>query len=343
MALIRFYKPALYRKDMDAVLQTMVDEKIGPGERKREFLKQFASLIGKKDGIAVRSYFDAIINSLRSLSLEKDDHVLLSVLTPDIYLEAFRFLSIKPFFVDTDQNGLPDLSKCSDFSAVKAIIYYEPCCQVPQSSDEIKSLGIPVIEDITESFGSYYDSFKAGQCGDIVISALEENGIISTGGGAVALSDNPELIESLKKSIAPLSPYIDLPDMNAALGIVQLSKLSVLIERRNRFYVAYQQALMKNEDRPRLFGSSSPDFYSNGYSFSVILNKAPDEAISIARHSMVSCKRTFSHAAGIRYVDRFDLYPVAVQALSRAVSFPLYPFLSSGEAETIQRVLRHIN
>ena len=32
MDLIRFFKPTLRRKDMDAVLQTMVDEKIGPGE-----------------------------------------------------------------------------------------------------------------------------------------------------------------------------------------------------------------------------------------------------------------------------------------------------------------------
>ena len=43
MALIPFYKPTIRRKDMDAVLQTMVDERIGPGERAQEFLKQFCS------------------------------------------------------------------------------------------------------------------------------------------------------------------------------------------------------------------------------------------------------------------------------------------------------------
>ena len=51
---IRYTKPTLIRKDMDAVLQTMVDEKIGPGEKRREFIKLFALYIDKKDGIAVR-------------------------------------------------------------------------------------------------------------------------------------------------------------------------------------------------------------------------------------------------------------------------------------------------
>ena len=43
MASIKFQKPALFRKDMDAVLQTMVDEKIGPGDRKKAFIKAFSS------------------------------------------------------------------------------------------------------------------------------------------------------------------------------------------------------------------------------------------------------------------------------------------------------------
>ena len=105
MALIRFYKPALYRKDMDAVLQTMVDEKIGPGERKKEFLKAFAAYTGKKDGIALRSYLDAIIASLRALGLEEGDSVLVSVLTPRIYLEAFRRTGVKPVLIDSDEAG----------------------------------------------------------------------------------------------------------------------------------------------------------------------------------------------------------------------------------------------
>ena len=82
---IRFTKPTLTRKDMDAVLQTMVDEKIGPGEKKREFVKLFSAFIGSKDGIVLRSFSDVIAYSLSALNLEKGSTIALSLFSPKIY------------------------------------------------------------------------------------------------------------------------------------------------------------------------------------------------------------------------------------------------------------------
>ena len=53
----------------------------------------------------------------------------------------------------------------------------------------------------------------------------------------------------------------------------------------------------------------------------------------------VTARKTFSKAIGSKYQDRFDKYPKAVPALSRAVSFPLYPFLSQSEISTVQKVV----
>ena len=158
MALIRFYKPALYRKDMDAVLQTMVDEKIGPGDRKKEFLRAFAQYVGKKDGIALRSYLDVIVASLHALELKEGDGVLISVLSPKIYLEAFRRTGLKPILIDTDETGLPSLDDAASKldENPKAFVYYEPQCQIPESFEALKELGLPVIEDISQSLGSVY-------------------------------------------------------------------------------------------------------------------------------------------------------------------------------------------
>lgn len=343
MALIRFYKPALYRKDMDAVLQTMVDEKIGPGDRKKEFLKTFASYIGKKDGIALRSYLDVIVASLNALGLKDGDSVIISVLSPRIYLEAFRRTGIKPILIDTDETGLPSLEDAASklTENPKAIVYYEPLCQIPESFDALKDLGLPVIEDISQSLGSCYaESIKAGMGGDIVISEFEENGVISTGGGAAAVSSDEAKIESLKKEAAVGSPYVDLPDMNAALGIVQLSKIDTLLMRRNELYRLFMQAQMKSG--AKLFGSSSPSFFSNGYGFSVIVNTKPDDSIEFAKKHDVSSKRTFSQSIGARYQDKYDRFPNAIAPVTRAISFPLYPFLSKSEIESIKRVVSHL-
>ena len=355
MALIRFQKPALYRKDMDAVLQTMVDEKIGPGERKKEFLRLFSAFIGHKDGIALRSYLDVIMAALVAIGVAEGESVIISVLSPRIYLEAMRRLGIHPVIVDTDEYGLMDAEAAAKElkDGVKAILYFEPVCQIPRSLENIKAVGLPIIEDITESLGSTYGDEKAegeesdeefvraGMCGDIVIAALEEDGMISTGGGSVAVSKEQELIERLRKYADLGSPYVDLPDMNAALGIVQLSKIDTLLERRRSIYQTYLQAQRKSDTK--LFGSSSPLFNSNGFGFSVIVNARPDDAIEFSKKYSVSCRRTFSGSVGYRYQDKYDRFPNAIAFITRAISFPLYPFLSKVDMETIQRVISHIN
>ena len=347
---IRFYKPALYRKDMDAVLQTMVDERIGPGERKKEFLKAMAAFLGKKDGIALRSYIDAIVGSLTALGIGDGDSVLISVLSPLVYLEAFRRMGVEAVLVDTDQNGLLSvdkaLSKLQD--RTKAVLYFEPVCQVPVSFDEVRNLGLPVIEDVSQSLGSVYgdredkqgEFYYAGLGGDITISSMEEEGIISTGGGAVAVTSNQELADKLKRWAGHGDGYLDLADMNAALGIVQLAKIDTLLARRSSIYQLYQQAQRKSDTK--LFGSASPLFTANGWGFSVIANSRPDDTIEFAAKHGVSCQRTFTHSVGLRYQDRYDLYPVATAFISRALSFPLYPFLSKADLESVQRVISHL-
>ncbi len=344
---------------MDAVLQTMVDEKIGPGERKREFLKLFSSFVGLKDGIALRSYLDVIMSSLVALDISEGESVIISVLSPKIYLEAMRRLGIKPIIVDTNEYGLLDPETVSEAlkDGVKAILYYEPVCQIPSSFVDIqnmKDVGLPIIEDITESIGSQAESeggddegdkgaeyVRAGMLGDVVIAALEEDGIISSGGGAVAVSSKQEVIERLKKYAELGAPYIELPDMNAALGIVQLSKIDTLLERRRNIYQMYMQAQRKSDTT--LFGSAAPLFTANGYGFSVIVKTRPDDAIAFANKYSVSCRRTFTGSVGQRYQDKYDRFPHAIAFITRAISFPLYPFLSKQDLETIQRVISHIS
>lgn len=342
MALIKFYKPALFRKDMDAVLQTMVDEKIGPGERKRAFVSSFCSFLGLSYGISLRTYNDMIQASLTALNIQSGDSVILSVLTPRVYLDVFKRLGVKPILVDVDDSMMVSAENSKKYiDQAKAIVYYEPLCQIPSSFEEIKSLNLPIIEDISESVGSSYGDIKAGMLGDIVICSTEEDNIISTAGGAVAMTNSEEFYENMRKYLGSSSSYLELPDMNAALGIVQLSNLENLISRRSNIYRIYSQAVMKSNCK--MFGSRAVEFKPNGAGFAVIVNSRPDETVEFAKKYQITVKKTFSHSIGSRYMDRFDLYPKAIPALTRAISFPLYPFLQGSDIDTIQKVLSHIH
>ena len=340
MAAVKFQKPALFRKDMDAVLQTMVDEKIGPGEKKKLFVKSYATYCKKKDGVALRSFIDAVTISLKVLGLQEGDCCAISVLSPEIYSEAFRRSGIKPYLLDVDSEMMPDLASLKDNldKGIKALLLFEPMGLLHSSITPYKELGLPFIEDVTQSVGSKFGDVYPGAIGDIIISSTEEDSIVSTAGGAVLLSDNEEYTALMKKETSDYSPFIEMADMNAALGIVQLEKLPSVVSRRSTIWRIYQDEVLKR-NRVKVFGNGSVDFEINGYGFSCIVNERPDETIALALKYQVTARKTFSKAIGSKYQDRFDKYPKAVPALSRAVSFPLYPFLSQSEISTVQKVV----
>ena len=342
MALVRFYKPTLRRRDMDAVLQTMVDEKIGPGERRKQFLKLMAEYLGLKDGIAVRSYTDALKAAITALCLESGDSIAVSVLSPEIYRTVINDLGYKMVLLDiSSEDGCISSSEAikAEGEGAKAIILHEPLSQLPVNFRE-GALNIPVIEDITQSIGSKYGKLKAGMTGSIVVCALEEESLISTGGGAVVLAKKSEYIEQIKKFARRYDPYFELADMNAALGIVQLVNCEENLKKRRELFNMFSQAAMKSDVKQ--FGMRNLDFLSSGYNFPLIANSRPDDVITFAAKYSISVKRSFTQTVGIAFQDKFDLYPNAVIPLSRGVSFPLYPFLQPKETETIIKVLSHL-
>ena len=341
--IIRMQKPTLVRKDMDAVLQTMVDEHIGPGGRTESFisqLKQYTMLDGT--AVALRSLPEALAYALRLFGVSRGDRVVVSALSPNMYASVAAKIGCDLLIGDID----PSTGNLSYEEALKlcgqqpkAILLYEPSGNFPFGKPW-KDLGVPIIEDITESLGSAYQDMKSGLCGDVAVCAFEESGIISTGGGAVILSKNPALQEKLDGLMAAEISYAEMSDMNAALGIVQLTLVEKYIARRRSLFRTYQQALMRTKHR--LFGIPDIDYDTNGYAFTVVLDSKAEDVMKFALKYEITTERTFSGCLIGDQVDRFDLYPNALPCMMRAISFPLYPFLTNQQAAQIEKVISHL-
>ncbi|MGH0051815.1 MAG: DegT/DnrJ/EryC1/StrS family aminotransferase [Sphaerochaetaceae bacterium] len=342
MALIPFYKPTLRRKDMDAVLQTMVDERIGPGERKNEFLKQFCTAIDASSGIALRSYPDALRSALQMLELAPGAKIGVSVLSPSLYASVAKTLQLELLLGDID-GGNGCLSQDEALRLVQegaqALVVHEPMGQIPLHAD-YRQLGIPVIEDISQSFGSLFENEKAGGYGDLVVCALEEDGVVSAAGGAVLASMKGEYRKALSALFGNIREYVELPDMNAALGSIQLSNVEDLLEKRREFYTLFSNALLKTEHKR--YGIGNIDFKPNGYGFCVVLDSKAEDAIKFANKYQVSARKTFADTLAGGFSDRFDLYPNALPPYLRGISLPLYPFLKQSDTELLIKVISHL-
>jgi len=342
VALIPFYKPTIRRKDMDAVLQTMVDERIGPGERAQEFLRQFCTLTGTKEGIALRSYVDALVTALKLCNIGQGSIVGVSILSPSVYEVAIVSLGAEILLGDIDpDNGCLSLSEAARLvsEGASALLIHEPMCQIPYECD-YRQLGVKVIEDISQSLDSTYEDTKAGSFGDLVVCAFEQDCLISFGGGAVLVFNDHIFAAPLQQLYQRVRSYEELPDMNAALGIIQLNNLPFQMTKRKEFYSLFRKALLKTPHK--LFGIGNIDFEPNGYGFCVVLDSKAEDAIKFANKYQVSAQKTFVDSLGNLHSQRFDLYPNAVPPLLRALSFPTYPFLKQGDVEMLMKVISHL-
>ncbi len=344
--MIRFYKPTLKRIDMDCVLQTMVDEHIGPGKKNVAFNTAFANECGCKASVSFRTYQDCIASSLKLAEIDQNSVVAISLLSPAVYMEELEKTGCKVVFVDVDkENGMPDSEAVSNSNA-DVLILYDVCASIPvkysqeTASYEKVSYGeVTIIEDISCSVGSVHgQTIKAGEWGDVVVCSLEENDVISSGGGAV-LSVKEHFADKIQE--LKVSDYRKLSDINASLGLIQLENLAENSLRRREICEAYASGMINTNHRR--FGLVSLDYESNGSVFSVFMNCKPDSLIEFAKRHEVPVIRTFENSiCSLAEENLYEKYPISASFYYRTVSFPVYPFLDATEIKTISRIIANL-
>jgi len=130
----------------------------------------------------------------------------------------------------------------------------------PADLDPIRQVanqyGLKVIEDSCEALGATYKGGMAGTLGDYGVFAFYPNKQITTGEGGVIVTDDDraaDLMRALRnQGRAPGDTWLQhtylgynyrLDEMSAALGVVQLSRLDELLDKRDRVAGWYNERL----------------------------------------------------------------------------------------------------
>ena len=187
---IQPFSSTIRRKEMDAVLTCMVEEKIGPGESNLRFIQQVKEYFGVDGAVAFRSPSIALKYAIKALDLPKESQIMISALAPSWQILTIEDLGYKPLVLDVS----PETSLVSPETVHEAIQYggrllilHETMGLIP-NINAILELGIPVIEDISQSAGATLGEKKTGTFGVFSILGLEERDILTAGGGAVLMA-----------------------------------------------------------------------------------------------------------------------------------------------------------
>lgn len=347
--MIQTYSTTIRRKEMDAVLTCMVDEKIGPGELNSKLIQQFKEFIKCDGAVALRSPAIALKYALEALGIEKGSSVMISALAPAWQYQSLESMEYTPLVLDVEEtNGLVSVESIKQGMQAggKVLILHETEGILPDLS-EIVQLGVPFIEDISQSAGASVPVRDengnvtekrdfAGTFASYSILGLEEHDVITAGGGAILLSPGRREWIVLKKFVDE-APVTDLlPDINCALAWVQIKEYARNEKTRKELFNLFQHACMIGRHKML---AREMDEGSTMCSFPLILSSAYKDVKMYAAKKDIQIELAFENSV-IALKEEFSEQCIHAKSLYlRCVHFPLYPRLTHAESAKIVKVL----
>lgn len=249
------------------------------------FVKKFedtiCSYVKSKYAVACVNGTAGLHIALNLSGVGRHDEVIVPALTFIAPVNAVKYLGAEPVFMDCDDYMNIDPVKLREFCIkecritkaglrnkntgriIKAVvpvhIFGNPC-DMQEIMRIAKAYRLKVIEDATESLGSFYtagiyeDKFT-GTIGDIGVFSFNGNKIITTGGGGMIVTNNRLLAEKARYLINQAKDdsvrYIHhevgynfrLNNLQAAIGLAQLERLKKFIRIKKNNYELYCKLL----------------------------------------------------------------------------------------------------
>jgi len=344
------------KKVMEAVKSGWVSSK---GPFIEEFEKSFSSYIGAKHGVATSNGTTALHLALSALGIGRGDKILVPSLTFVAVANAVTYTGAEPIFIDSHpEYWCIDPSKIEEKidSQTKAIIvvhlYGHPC-----DMDEIMHIAedhkLHVIEDCAEAHGAEYKGRKVGSFGIVSCFSFYGNKIITTGEGGMCLTNDEELAEKMRiledHGMNPDKKYwhdvigfnYRMTNLQAALGVAQLEKIHLLINKKRQIAITYKKLL---QDLSSVTLAPEMPWAKNVYwLYSVLVKKALRDKIieHLERQGIES--RPFFYSIHILPPYKHSLtLPVAEELSAKGLNLPSGPRLSENHIEEVVESLRDV-
>ncbi len=323
---------------MGSVLSCIVSDKIGPGEIARELVARACHLLGHAGGISLANDYLALSVALEALGLQPSDAVILPALAPALWLRVLQDRGLVPLVADVEPDSAAiDVQQVAGLvqKGAKAILVPHTL-GIVSDMEALKGHGIPVVEDASQALGGRAGEQACGSAADICILSLAPEDIITCGGGALVLGRSRQASSALKHIQEGSPLYSQIPDMNAALGISQVTALESFVAARRELAAAYGQSLLKTRHRTLVQKVDAEIVLS---SFPVALSDGMKEVRQYALKKSVDTIPAFAETIAALEDSPAAHCTNARSLVLRCVLFPLYPMLGKKDVEAVCKVL----
>lgn len=251
--------PKLGWRESLAVQKVIKSGILGSGNLVAQFEENFASKCETTQCVAVNSGTSALHLGLLSLGVGPGDEVIVPSFTFAATANAVLLTGANVIFADIDSTTFnldPANLEHLITDRCKAIVPVH-LFGLPADMDPIKQIankfGIVVLEDAAQAHGATYKGKMTGNLGDVAAFSFYATKNITTGeGGAITtnlqgVSEASRLLrnQGMKRVYEnELAGYNNrMTEIQAAIGIVQLKKLSAFNDQRRKNAAFYNSAL----------------------------------------------------------------------------------------------------
>lgn len=197
---VPFRWPVLSQSTVDRVIEQLsvsisIYDRSGVFER---FEDRMASYHGRRYAVLFNSGTSALFASYVALGLKPGDRVLCPAYTFLATATPLLSLGIAPVLIDCDDSGnLCPVALAAEMSSeVKAIVVTH-MWGLPASIEKIRAVAdqynVPVVEDISHSFGARTSGRLMGTFGKVAAVSLQAQKTLTGGEGGVLLTDDEEV------------------------------------------------------------------------------------------------------------------------------------------------------
>jgi perosamine synthetase len=237
---------------------------LNDGDVTTRFEQELASLLGVRHVVAVTSGTMAIAVALAAVGVRAGDEVIVPDVTFIATANAVALLGATPVLVDIDPATLnidPAAVERARTSRTRAVVPVHVSGRAADMAALVEwgtRHGVAVVEDAAEAFTSRWRGRCLGTIGALGCFSFSPNKTITTGQGGAVVTDDAALhgrLRELKDHGRPargtggddLHPSLGfnfkLTNLQAAVGLAQLSELKPRLERAKQIYSGYAEGL----------------------------------------------------------------------------------------------------
>jgi len=347
---IPYYQPWIDDRELVQVTEVIKANWVSEGAKTREFEDRIAALFGVKHALAVSNCTAGLIITMRALGIGPGDEVIAPAFTFIASVSTIKLAGATPVLVDVDARTFnidPALVERAITPRTKAIIavhLYGQAADMDAITDIARRHGLFVIEDAAQGMGVKFNGRPVGTYGNAGCLSFFADKSITLGEGGVVMTNSDDLAPELMmlKNDGRLERgmyYHDrigyncrITELQAALGLAQLSKLDAIVERKRRNESLYRELLADVE------GVELP--YKDPRSFTVphrinVLVDDPDRLEKALAKDGIGCRRFFYPIHKQPAFNMSASFPVAEMLFRRGFSFPSSPLLTEEQIRFI--------